>query len=386
MTPLGSGDYRFRDRGADGTTVEVTFGGSPNEHPQIREGETVTLEYVYRAPQELGSYEHGGHTFLSWVPSGYPANGGVLTGAQPALPGQLGEIADRAVSALEGGQRAQIGDHLTQLWVYDAKLYKQVMGGQNVTQGEKITLRVEVVGDSAQTDVHALTDVMPAGFVLDSVVYTAPDGTATPLNADQYYTEERDSETNGRVQDARVDFATNGIGRVNVGTGKMSVDFTYIAPEETGWKQTGGGMEISGAGGAFYRTTKVDTGAPSVNVVARPPDHPDPRPAGRRQQLLRLHRLGLAELRFFQLRRQIAVRWASQSKPADALPPDTGATMKKFTRAAAAATIAAAMAVGVASPATAQVNPVLPDFGSLMPGMGESAAEKVKLGETGGWI
>lgn len=157
MTPLGSGDYRFRDRGADGTTVEVTFGGSPNEHPQIREGETVTLEYVYRAPQELGSYEHGGHTFLSWVPSGYPANGGVLTGAQPALPGQL-------------------GDHLTQLWVYDAKLYKQVMGGQNVTQGEKITLRVEVVGDSAQTHVHALTDVMPAGFVLDSVVYNAPDG------------------------------------------------------------------------------------------------------------------------------------------------------------------------------------------------------------------
>lgn len=47
----------------------------------------MTLEYVYRAPQELGSYEHGGHTFLSWVPSGYPANGGVLTGAQPALPG-----------------------------------------------------------------------------------------------------------------------------------------------------------------------------------------------------------------------------------------------------------------------------------------------------------
>ena len=60
--------------------------------------------------------------------------------------------------------------------------------------------------------------------------------------------------------------------------------------------------------------------------------------------------------------------------------------MKKFTRVAAAATIAAAMAVGVASPATAQVNPVLPDFGSLMPGMGESAAEKVKLGEAGGWI
>ena len=37
--------------------------------------------------------------------------------AQPALPGPLGEIAGRAVAVLEGGQRAQIGDHLTQLWV-----------------------------------------------------------------------------------------------------------------------------------------------------------------------------------------------------------------------------------------------------------------------------
>lgn len=60
--------------------------------------------------------------------------------------------------------------------------------------------------------------------------------------------------------------------------------------------------------------------------------------------------------------------------------------MKKFTRAAAAAAIAAGMAIGVASPASAQINPVLPDFGSLMPGMGESSAPKVKLDSTGGWI
>ena len=44
------------------------------------------------------------------------------------------------------------------------------------------------------------------------------------------------------------------------------------------------------------------------------------------------------------------------------------------------------MAIGAASPASAQINPVLPDFGSLMPGMGESAAEKVWLGETDGRI
>ena len=60
--------------------------------------------------------------------------------------------------------------------------------------------------------------------------------------------------------------------------------------------------------------------------------------------------------------------------------------MKKLTRTAAAAAIAVGMAIGAASPATAQINPVLPDFGSLMPGMGESPADKIRLGETGGWI
>lgn len=60
--------------------------------------------------------------------------------------------------------------------------------------------------------------------------------------------------------------------------------------------------------------------------------------------------------------------------------------MKKLTRTAAAAAIAVGMAIGAASPATAQINPVLPDVGSLMPGMGESPADKIRLGETGGWI
>lgn len=58
--------------------------------------------------------------------------------------------------------------------------------------------------------------------------------------------------------------------------------------------------------------------------------------------------------------------------------------MKKFTRATAAAAIAAGMAIGAAAPAAAQLNPVLPDFGSLMPGMGESSAPKVRLGQTHG--
>lgn len=44
-----------------------------------------------------GGLKDGGHTFLSWVPSGYPANGGVLTGAQPI------EVAERPVIAPPGG-------------------------------------------------------------------------------------------------------------------------------------------------------------------------------------------------------------------------------------------------------------------------------------------
>ena len=94
--------------------------------------------------------------------------------AQPALPGPLGEIADRAVSALEAGQRLQVGEPVSQWGVYSATLYKQILGGQNVTQGEKITLRVEVEGGKSgllsEARVQAITDVMPAGFTIDSVV------------------------------------------------------------------------------------------------------------------------------------------------------------------------------------------------------------------------
>ena len=189
--------------------------------------------------------------------------------AQPALPGPLGEIADRAVSALEAGQRLQVGEPVSQLGVYSATLYKQILGGQNVTQGEKITLRVEVEGGKSgllsETRVQAITDVMPAGFQIDSVVLNRPDGDSTPLTEEQYTSVERDG-----LRDTRVDLNNNGIGRIHIGQGSLSMDFTYIAPEETGWYQTGAGMETSSAGGTFSHATKVDEGGPSVNVVPRP--------------------------------------------------------------------------------------------------------------------
>lgn len=148
-------------------------------------------------------------------------------------------------------------------------MYKQVMGSQNVIQGEKITLRVEVEGGKsgllAEAHVQAITDVMPAGFQIDSVVLNRPDGTTTPLTPEQYTSVEREG-----LRDTRVDFRSNGIGRIKIGQGAVSVDFTYIAPEQTGWHQTGAGMEASAGGGTFPHSTKVDSGGPSVNVVARP--------------------------------------------------------------------------------------------------------------------
>ncbi|MFD5869098.1 hypothetical protein ACFWGD_10890 [Corynebacterium sp. NPDC060344] len=188
--------------------------------------------------------------------------------AAPTLPGPLGEIAG-AAQALVPGQRLPIGEEISQGGVYTASLFKQVMGGQNVVQGEKITLRVEVVGGKSgllsEARVQAVTDVMPAGFQIDSVVVNLPGGEAKTLTAEQYTSVEREGK-----RDTRVDFNNNGMGRIHIGQGSLSVDFTYVAPEQTGWNQTGAGMEVSAAGGYFAHSTKVDEGGPSVNVTPRP--------------------------------------------------------------------------------------------------------------------
>lgn len=196
--------------------------------------------------------------------------------AQPALPDAISRAAENipGADALVPGQRTQLGE-VSQSGIYSAALFKQVMGSQNVVQGEKITVRVEVEGGKSgllsQARVQAITDVMPAGFHIDSVVVNGPDGQETTLTEEQYTSVERDG-----LRDTRVDFNSNGIGRIAIGEGSLSVDFTYVAPEKTGWYQTGAGMEVSAAGGTWPHATKVDEGGPSVNVVARPiiPDLP----------------------------------------------------------------------------------------------------------------
>ena len=213
---------------------------------------------------------------VAGITLGLIAGAAAPASAQSELPDAAGvtDAISRAAAEIPGaealipGQRTQLGE-VSQTGVYSAALFKQVMGPQNVVQGEKITVRVEVEGGKSgllsETRVQAITDVMPAGFQIDSVVLNRPDGDSTPLTEEQYTSVERDG-----LRDTRVDLNNNGIGRIHIGQGSLSMDFTYIAPEETGWYQTGAGMETSSAGGTFPHSTKVDEGGPSVNVVPRP--------------------------------------------------------------------------------------------------------------------
>ncbi len=179
------------------------------------------------------------------------------------------EVADDVADAATAGERVQLGENIKMDGLYEVlsevALFKQLTSGAAVAPGEGVTMRLEAEGVQGVARVGELHSVMPAGFQIDSVVLNRPDGDSTPLTEEQYTSVERDG-----LRDTRVDLNNNGIGRIQIGQGSVSMDFTYIAPEETGWYQTGAGMETSLAGGTFPHSTKVDEGGPSVNVVPRP--------------------------------------------------------------------------------------------------------------------
>lgn len=72
--------------------------------------------------------------------------------------------------------------------------------------------------------VQAVTDVMPAGFHIDSVVLNRPDGTTTALSDEQYTSVERDG-----LRDTRVDLNNNGIGRIAIDWGSLNIGDTGSA-------------------------------------------------------------------------------------------------------------------------------------------------------------
>lgn len=63
--------------------IRVHFGSNDRDRPELKSGETLTVDVVYRAPEEIGTYEHGGYARTVYRGGGGAREIGVQTGGQP---------------------------------------------------------------------------------------------------------------------------------------------------------------------------------------------------------------------------------------------------------------------------------------------------------------
>ena len=63
--------------------IRVHFGSNDRDRPELKSGETLTVDVVYRAPEEIGTYEHGGYARTVYRGGGGAGGIGVPTGGQP---------------------------------------------------------------------------------------------------------------------------------------------------------------------------------------------------------------------------------------------------------------------------------------------------------------
>ena len=86
---LSEEEYEVIERGDDGlrevkvTWTEDGFLGLYQDNPRIQNGESIVVDFVYRAPMEPGDYEHGGVTRVSTLANLAPKNAGGDTGGVP---------------------------------------------------------------------------------------------------------------------------------------------------------------------------------------------------------------------------------------------------------------------------------------------------------------
>ncbi len=86
---LSEEEYEVIERGDDGlrevkvTWTEDGFLGLYQDNPRIQNGESIVVDFVYRAPMEPGDYEHGGATRVSTLANLAPKNAGGDTGGVP---------------------------------------------------------------------------------------------------------------------------------------------------------------------------------------------------------------------------------------------------------------------------------------------------------------
>ena len=81
-TILEEGQYEVVEREDGFREIRVPFGTNDLNRPTLKPGQTLTVDIVYRAPQEVGVYEHGGYAHTGVAAR---AEIGDQTGGQPII-------------------------------------------------------------------------------------------------------------------------------------------------------------------------------------------------------------------------------------------------------------------------------------------------------------
>ena len=82
-TILEEGQYEVVEREDGFREIRVPFGTNDRDRPTLASGQTLTVDILYRAPQEVGVYEHGGYARTVQWPGVGAAELGGQTGGQP---------------------------------------------------------------------------------------------------------------------------------------------------------------------------------------------------------------------------------------------------------------------------------------------------------------
>ena len=102
---LSEEEYEVIERGDDGlrevkvTWTEDGFLGLYQDNPRIQNGESIVVDFVYRAPMEPGDYEHGGATRVSTLANLAPKNVG---GDKGGVPINVALAPENVFGSLEG--------------------------------------------------------------------------------------------------------------------------------------------------------------------------------------------------------------------------------------------------------------------------------------------
>ena len=102
---LSEEEYEVIERGDDGlrevkvTWTEDGFLGLYQDNPRIQNGESIVVDFVYRAPMEPGDYEHGGVMRASSLLNAFPRTVG---GDKGGVPINVALAPENVFGSLEG--------------------------------------------------------------------------------------------------------------------------------------------------------------------------------------------------------------------------------------------------------------------------------------------